>query len=169
MGLAAALAGSHELRVSPRHALLTSSFLSLAGFVALLVVPASVYFYVFHGNWFMLYLVDVRHIPSALALIGFVFEALLGVIGFSLGASLVRNQHPPWAVGALVISVIGAVSVLLVCPERLRVVGTYGQYRGGFGLTSYGGSLMQGTLAMGAILLGGGAFLIYRIRAAADR
>jgi hypothetical protein len=169
MGVGAALAGSSELRLSPRHALVTSSFLSLAAFVALLLLPASIYFYVFHGDWFMLYLVDVRHVPSALALIGFVLEGLLGVAGFSVGASLVRNQHAPWAIGTLSVTGIAAVSVLAACPERLRVVGTYGQFRGGFGLTPYGGPLMQGTVAMGAVLFAGAAFLIYRIRAGAER
>jgi hypothetical protein len=169
MGLAAALAGAHELRLSPRHALLTSSFFALIAFLGLLLLPVSVYFYVFHGDWFMLYLVDVRSVPSALALIGFLLEGLLGVLGFSLGASLVRNQHASWAAGVLGLCGVLALAVIAVVPERLRVVGTYAQFRGGFGLTSYGGTLMQGTAAMGVLLLAGGAFLVYRIHAGATR
>ena len=90
------------------------------------------------------------------------------MLGFSLGAALVRNQHAPWAIGALSAAALGALAVVLVCPERLRVV-DYSQFRGGFGLASYGGPLMQGSLAMGAVLLAGGAFLVYRIRSGADR
>jgi hypothetical protein len=168
-GFAAALAGSQELRISPRHALVTSSFFALLAFVGFLLLPASIYFYVFHGDWFMLYLLDVRHVPSALALIGFLLEGLLAVAGFSLGASLIRNQHTPWIIGGLSVSGLAALSVLALCPERLRSVGTYGQYRGGFGLEGYGGALMQGTAAMGLLLLAGGALLIFRIRAGVDR
>jgi hypothetical protein len=169
MGVAAALTGAHELRLSPRHALLSGSFGVLLAFLGLLVVPISVYFYVFHGDWFMLYLVDVRRVPSALALLGFVLEALLGVLGFMIGASLVRTQRSGIAHALLALTVLGAVSVVLVCPERLRMVGTYGQYRGGFGLTSYGGTLLQGTVSMGVVLAAGTAFLVYRIRHAAVR
>ncbi len=169
MGLAAALAGASELRLSPRHALMTSSFVAFVAFVGLLLLPVSIYFYVFHGDWFMLYLVDVRHVPSALALIGFVLEGLLGVLGFSVGASLVRNQHAPWAAGVSALSAVAACAVVLICPDRLRVVGTYAQFRGGFGLAGYGGALLQGTLAMGILLLAGGAFLVYRIHTGAAR
>lgn len=164
MGTGAALAGAHELRLSPRHALLSGSFGVLVAFLGLLMVPISAYFYIFHGDWFMLYLVDVRRVPSALALVGFVLEVLLGVLGFMVGASLVRNQRNSWAIGVLVASSLGALSVLVITPERLRMVGTYGQFRGGFGLASYGGTLMQGTLSMGLLLAIGAGLLIYRIR-----
>ncbi|HEX7480914.1 MAG TPA: hypothetical protein VF331_24140 [Polyangiales bacterium] len=169
LGIGAALAGAHELRLSPRHALLSGSFGVLMAFVGLLLVPISAYFYIFHGDWFMLYLVEVRRVPSALALIGFVLEALLGVLGFMVGATLVRNQRSPWAIGALVCSVVAALAVVPACAERLRVVGTYGQFRGGFGLASYGGALMQGTLTMGLLLCIGAGVLIYRIRHGAVR
>lgn len=169
MGLAAALAGAHELRLSPRHALLTSSFFALSAFLLLVLVPISVYFYVFHGDWFLLYLVDVRHVPSALALIGFVMQALLGVSGFSVGASLVRSQRVVWAAGVLAACGVLALVVIPICYDRLRVVGTYAQFRGGFGLAAYGGALMQGTLAMGFVLLVGGAFLVHRIHAGVAR
>lgn len=169
MGLAAALAGAHELRLSPRHALLTSSFFALVSFLALVLVPVSVYFYVFHGDWFLLYFVDVRHVPSALALIGFVMQALLGVLGFSVGATLVRSQHVVWIFGGLAACAVAAIAVVPLCLDRLRVVGTYAQFRGGFGLAPYGGALFQGTLAMGLLLLLGGAFLVYRVHSGVAR
>jgi hypothetical protein len=81
----------------------------------------------------------------------------------------VRNQRSPWAIGALVCSVVAALAVVPACAERLRVVGTYGQFRGGFGLASYGGALMQGTLTMGLLLCIGAGVLIYRIRHGAVR
>jgi hypothetical protein len=56
------------------------------------------------------------------------------------------------------------VAIVFICPERLRVVGSFRQYRGSFGLATYGGALMQGALAMGSLLVAGGMFLILRIR-----
>ena len=84
VGAAAALAGAAELRVSPRPVLLSDSFGAFVAFMLLLLVPVSVYFYVFHGDWFMLYTVDVRRIPSALALLGFALELAVGLLGFAV-------------------------------------------------------------------------------------
>ncbi len=164
MGAASALAGAHELRLTPRHALFSSTFSAFAAFLVLLVLPVSIYFYVFHGDWFLLYLVDVRRIPSALALFGFVFEGAFGVLGFAIGASCVRNQRSNWVTYLLVAVGLTAIAVVFVAPERLLFVGNYKQYRGGFGLVKYGGTLLKGGLLMGGILLLGAAFLVLRIR-----
>ena len=93
IGIATALVGGRELRMSPRHALLTATFKAFALFLALVLLPISVYFYVFHGDWFLLYTFDVRRIPSAVALIGFLVELALGVGGFAVGAQLARGQR----------------------------------------------------------------------------
>ena len=169
IGLSAALLGAAELRISPRHALFSSSFKAFALFLVLLVVPVSVYFYVFHGDWFLLYSVDVRRVPSALALLGFVAEAGLGVLGFMLGSAFARAQRmgAGYAIAAACAPL--AVAVAFVWPERLRSVGTFAQYRGDFGLTPYGGPLMQAGIAMGCVLAVGASFLLVRIRAARKR
>ncbi|MEY4577391.1 MAG: hypothetical protein RL701_2094 [Pseudomonadota bacterium] len=164
MGAASALAGASELRVSPRAVLFSDSFAAFAAFMLLLLVPASAYFYVFHGDWFMLYLLDVRRVPSALALLGFAVEVAVGLLGFGLSALCVRAARTSWSLATIIVCAIAAVGIVFVCPERLRVVGSFRQYRGGFGLVSYGGALMQGALAMGGLLLAGAAFLILRIR-----
>jgi len=164
MGAAAALAAEHELCLSPRPVVLSDSFAAFAAFMLLLLLPVSVYFYVFHGDWFMLYLVDVRRVPSALALFGFLTELAIGLFGFALAAACVRNQHNSWVMTTLAGCVIGAAAVVAVCPDRLRAVGTLRQYQGGFGLAPYGGALLQGALAMGGLLVVGGAFLLFRIR-----
>jgi hypothetical protein len=164
MGAAAALAAAHELRISPRPIVLADSFAAFAAFLLLLLLPVSVYFYVFHGDWFMLYLVDVRRVPSALALFGFLAELAIGFLGFVFSAVCVRNQRNPWVVTALVGCLIGSLGVVALYPERLRVLGTFRQYQGGFGLLPYGGSLLQGALAMGGLLVVGGTFLLVRIR-----
>jgi len=169
VGIAAALVGGSELRLSPRHALLTGCFRAYALFLALVLLPASAYFYAFHGDWFLLYTVDVRRIPSALALLAFMLEAALGTMAFLLGAMLARSQRASLGYGLVGASAAAAVSVLVLWQDRLLVVGTYAQYRGDFGLTSYGGALMQGSAAMGVIVLTSIAYLLGRIHQTSRR
>lgn len=163
-GMASSLAGRHELKMSPRPILLTRGFLAYLSYASLVVVPASVYFYVFHGDWFLLYTVDIGKIPSAVALLGFVLQAGLGGLGYLVGALLVRNQREA-IVGVLVgMLLIGGVAVVVVYVDRLAQVGSYAQFHGQFGLEAYqGGPLMTGGLAIGAILVTGLAFLLTRL------
>lgn len=163
-GVAAALAGRSELRVSPRPALLTRSAAAYGLFAGLVMVPVSIYFYVFHGDWFLLYLVDVRRIPSAIALIGFILEILVGAGGFAAGAALVRGQRERAAVVLGSLAGVGAIAVVIAGRDRLAVVGSYAQFHGGFGLEPWGsGVLLQGTLAMTLILAIGLTYLLVRL------
>ena len=84
-GIAAALAARVELRMSIRPVPLTNSFYVFTIFVSLVLVPASAYFYVFHGDWFLLYAINVQKIPSAIALLVFLLEAGVGFFGFRRG------------------------------------------------------------------------------------
>lgn len=164
-GIAAALAARVELRVSPRPPLLTQSFGAYAVFALLVLIPVGVYFYLFHGDWFLLYTVDVEQIPSALALVGFLLLGGVGALGFAVGASMVRGQRETLGGVLAGLSVLAAVGVAVVARERLGLVGTYAQFEGGFGLQPFGsGPLVKGTVAMGAILLAGVLFLIIRLR-----
>lgn len=163
-GFLASLAGRQELRMSPRPIVLTRGFASYVSYACLVVVPISVYFYVFHGDWFLLYTIDVSRIPSAVALVGFVVEAGLGALAFLLGAALVRNQRE-LIVGVLaaVVGVLGAIAALAY-GDRLGQVGTYAQFHGQFGLTGYSdGPLLTGALAMGGIAVVGLAFVLARL------
>jgi hypothetical protein len=163
-GMAAAIAGRSELRVSPRPALLTRSFAAYLVFVALVMIPVSVYFYVFHGDWFLLYLIDVRLVPSAAALVGFVCEALIGAAGFATASALVRSQREVLAGVILGATVVAGAVILVLALDRLSVVGSYAQYRGGFGLTPYvSGPVLQGTIAMSLLVAIGLAFLLVRL------
>ena len=163
-GICVALAGRSELRVSPRPALLTQTFGAFALYVLMVLTPIGVYFYIFHGDWFLLYLADIRHIPSAVAMLGFMLVGGLGTAGFLLGASLTRAQRDNLA------GIVAAVSVLIgfgfvgAFRGRLSQVGSYAQYSRGFGLTAYGdGPLMQGTLLMGALAIAGLALVVVRV------
>jgi hypothetical protein len=112
----------------------------------------------------MLYTVDVRSIPAGVVLLGFVLQAGLGLLGFFSAAQCVRSAHVSWALAIVALCAVGAVSVVFVVPERLRVMGSFRQYWGGFGLEPYGGALLQGALSMGIFLVFGAAYLLVRIR-----
>jgi hypothetical protein len=169
-GLAAALAARTELKISPRPSLVTRGALAFLIFDFLVLVPASAYFYVFHGDWFLLYAFDVRLIPSAIALIGFVFEGLLAALGFVLGAGLVRSQREAIGGGLVMLSTAAAIAVPLIAAERLKMVGSYAQYTGNFGLVPFAsGPLLLGTITMSGIVVFGLAFLLLRIWMGARR
>src|SRR5690606_14460543 len=104
----------------------------------LVIVPASVYFYVFHGDWFLLYFLDVSRIPSAIALVGFVLQAGLGALGFVVGAMLVRSQREVAAGVILGVLLVAGASVFFVYGDRLAQVGNYSQFHNQFGLTPFG-------------------------------
>lgn len=165
IGVAAALCAAERMRFSPRPVLLSGSFGVFAMYLGLLLVPVSAYFYIFHGDWFLLYLVDVQTIPSALALLFFVLQILVAALGYSIGAALARHQNAVSGMAVAGLSLAASAGVLLPFWDRISVVGSYAQYHGDFGLLGYGASpVVQGALPMGALLLAGTAFLLLRLR-----
>ena len=169
-GLAAALAARNEIRLSPRHPLLTRGFAAYAIFLGLVLVPISLYFYLFHGDWFLLYLWDVREVPSAIALVGFVVEFALGVSGFSLGATLVRSQRDLVAALAACAALLAAIAPAGLAGDRLAAVGSYAQFHGGFGLARFDeGAMLHGAALMLVVFLVGFAFTLVRVGAASRR
>jgi hypothetical protein len=165
-GLAAALAARAELRGSPRPVVQTRGFAAYMSYAVLVLTPATLYFYLFHGDWFLLYWIDVARVPSAVALVGFLCEIALGGLGFLLGASLVRGQREVTAGALLALLSVTVLVVLYVYRERLGQVGTYAQYHAPrqFGLEPMAqGPLLRGVVAMGSIVFAGGAFLLARL------
>lgn len=151
--------------MSPRPIPLTRGFVSYVSYAVLVLVPVSVYFYVFHGDWFLLYLVDVQRIPSAVALVGFAAEAGLGTLGFVLGAVLVRNQREMIAALLAALALVAGGVMVFLYADRLAQVGSHAQFHGQFGLDAYeDGPLFTGGLAMGLIALVGLAFLLTRLQ-----
>lgn len=168
-GVVVALAARAELRGTPKTTLSSPTFAAYLVYAGLVVVPASLYFYLFHGDWYLLYVFEAQRIPSALVLLGCVFEVAIGALGFLSGASFVRNQRELWA-AALVFAagLLGALAVFVGRP-RLSVVGTYAQFHGDFGLAPFGGALLQGVACMSTWMLIGLAYLAYRTGAGARR
>ncbi len=164
IGISAAAAAKTELLLSPRPPLLTAAFSAFLTFVLLVLVPVSVYFYVFHGDWFLLYLVDTGAVPSAIALVGFALQAGIATLGFLVGTALVRAQHMVAVYVAIGVALLLAAGVVPAALDRLRVVGSFVQFHGSFGLVDYSDTpLARGGLVMGTFLLAGTAFLLSRL------
>ncbi|QQR91847.1 MAG: hypothetical protein IPJ88_09180 [Myxococcales bacterium] len=163
-GLAAALAARGDLCLSPRPALFSRACGAYFIFMLLVLLPQTAYFYIFHGDWSLLYLMDTATIPSALVLLGFMLQILIGLAGFLLGAFWVRGHREGLVLAMAGVGALGAIALVLVFWNRLSVVGSYAQFHGQFGLTSYGsGAVFQGTLTMGLVLGLGVAYLLVRL------
>ena len=168
-GVLAALAARADLRVSPKPALGSRAFVAYLLYAGLVVVPISVYFYLFHGDWYLLYAVDTARVPSALVLLGALAEIVVGAGGFLCGASLIRSQRDQWAGAIVGVTISMALGVLPLARQRLSVVGSFAQFHGDFGLIKYGGPLFNGTLLMSLWMLLGLSFLVYRLGLSAKR
>ena len=168
-GVFAALAARSELRVTPKPVLGSRAFWAFMLYAFLVVLPVSAYFYVFHGDWFLLYLLDTQAVPSALALVGSFAEAGLGALGFLLGGMMVRTQREQWAWAAAAAGLAAAFGLLPLLKSRLAVVGTYVQFHGDFGLRPYREGLMHSTIWMSLWSLVGLVVLIYRLGPGAKR
>ncbi|MCA9582101.1 MAG: hypothetical protein KC416_09940 [Myxococcales bacterium] len=163
-GFLASRASAGELRISPRPPILTRGFAALMIYQGLVLVPITLYFYSFHGDWFVLYSVDTKDIPSAVALLGVLLESALGAAAFVAGAHLIRRRldYLPVVLGTLVL--LGVAAFLAVKLPTLRVVGSFAQYHGQFGLRPFGaGPLLQGGLVLGTLLLAGLFLLLSRL------
>lgn len=168
--LVCALAARVELRATPRAALATDGFLSYGAFLFLFLLPVAVYFYAFHGDWFLGYTIDVTRVPSAVVLVGFVALGLVGAGGFALGARLVRSQRDSVVAALAAILVTGAASVLPALERRLTTVGTYAQFHGEFGLSSWTrSSLLPSVAIAGVLCLVGLVHCAVRIHVAGQR
>lgn len=170
VGALAALAGRVELRVSPRPAFVTQTHLAFVLFASLVVVPISAYFYIFHGDWFLLYTIDVATIPSAVALVAFVLEVAFGSAGFLFAASLIRSGKDPFAGVLVLLGLVLAAGPIVWWRDRLAVVGSAAEFQGQFGLTDFApGPVLQAAIVMGAILFVGTSGLLIRLRTSSRR
>ena len=169
-GLLSALAARVDLKVNPRHPLLTPSFGAYVLYLLFVFLPSGAYYYVFHGDWFLLYLLDVRYIPSALALVGFIVVASLGVLSFWVGALMVRSARESSVVALSFVSLMLGIVCCIFARNRLSVVGTRIQFEGDLGLDPFWESTVsRGTFSLGLVLIIGFVFLCYRLYRSGQR
>ena len=164
VGAAAAVVARYELRATPRPVALTRGFQAYLIFGCLIIGPLSGYFYYFHGDWSLLYVLDTERVPSAVALIAIVGQIAVGAAIYYVAAAALRAHRDSVALGLVAAGVAGAGLVYLVARARIGVVGTYAQYHGDFGLQPYQETAaLMGGIAMGLLLTLATATLLGRI------
>jgi hypothetical protein len=163
-GALSSYAGRDEIRHSGEAMWRSEAFLAYALFVGLVLTPMALYFYVFHGDWFLFYWVATHRAPWVW---GFVSVALLlgaAFAGFSLGATLCRASRDSAARRFSVVAVISALAVWPAAWRRLSVVGSQRQFVRDYGLVPFESSapFFSGAVML-LILCVAFGWLVYRI------
>ena len=163
-GAFSAYAGRDEVRDSPDPVWRMETFLAYALFVALVLLPTVIYFYLFHGDWFLFYSVDTAGAPLFWCLLGAVLLLGAAFLGFRIGAALCRASRDTAArrIAAGVLFV--ALTVWPLGWDRLSLVGSYRQFNRVYGLTPFFASpaFYSGLVMLLTIGLAFG-WLVYRI------
>lgn len=162
-GVGAALADRAELRALPDGSFASRGFWAYTSYATLVLVPTTVYFYLFHGDWSVLYAFNVRRIPSAVALLAFIAELGLGLGGFALCASLLRARRTHVVLAVLAAALAVVVLVVLAGWKRLSVVGTLAQHQRGIALPAQAAAVLEGAIVCGVIMAAGYAYLLWRL------
>ncbi len=165
-GALAAHAGREEVRHSADPMWRMEAFLAYALFVGLALIPTALYFYVFHGDWFLFYGVDTGRSPWVWGMLVLVAVAGVAALGFRLSAALCRADREVAvrriAGGALVF----ALGVWPLAWGRLSLVGSYRQFTRDYGLTGYFSSAaFYAGFVMLILLSAAFVWVVYRIDA----
>lgn len=163
-GALAAHAGRDEVRQSADPIWRMDAFVAHAIFLGFVLCPTVIYFYVFHGDWFLFYWVDTERAPWAWGMLAILLLLGAASFGFGLGVALCRASRDAVArqigIGALVI----ALAVWPVGWNRLSVVGSYRQFTRDYGLTTFFSSpAFHSGLAMLVIIGVAIGWIVYRI------
>jgi hypothetical protein len=163
-GALSAYAGRDEIRHSGEAMWRMESFLAYGIFVGLVLVPTVVYFYVFHGDWFLFYWVDTRRAPWVWGLVAILLVLGASFVGFRFGAALCRASRDA---AARRITVAAALMGLAVWPlgwDRLSVVGSHRQFARDYGLEGFFSSpAFYSGLVMLVVALAAFVWMVLRI------
>ncbi len=136
-GALSAYAGRDELRHSGEAMWRTEAFLAYALFVGFVLLPTVIYFYVFHGDWFLFYWIDTRRAPWVWGLLAVLLQLGAAFVGFRLGAALCRASRDVAARRVTVVAALMGLAVWPVAWERISVVGSHRQFIRDYGLLEF--------------------------------
>lgn len=140
LGIVFAWSALDEIASEPASVLGSRSLLVSALFGVLVFAPAAGYFAVFDPDWAFAYLINARHIPSAVVLGLVILDALVVPAGFLLAAPHARRRRlGPTLALAGVPSAVALIAMMLLS-RRLGVAGSYEQFQGDFGTRSVAGT-----------------------------
>ncbi len=163
-GALSAHAGRDEVRHSSDPVWRMETFLAYVLFVGLVLLPTAIYFYVFHGDWFLFYWVDTARAPWFWGLLGALLLLGAASLGFRLGAALCRASRDLAVRRITLGAIFFALAVWPLAWDRLSVVGSYRQFTRDYGLTRFFASpaFYSGLVMLLTIGLAFG-WLVYRI------
>jgi hypothetical protein len=163
-GALSAYAGRDEIRHSGEVMWRTESFLAYALFVGLILVPIVIYFYVFHGDWFLFYWVDTQRAPWVWGFVAVVLLLGTSFVGFQLGAALCRASREAAARRIAVVASLVGFAVWPLAWERLSVVGSHRQFTRDYGLVAFFASpAFYSGLVMLVVATASFAWIVFRI------
>ena len=163
-GALSAHAGRDEVRHSADPVWRMESFLAYSLFVGLVLVPTAIYFYVFHGDWFLFYWVDTGSARWVWGLLAILLMFGAAYLGFWIGSALCRASRDTAARRITLAALFIGVAVWPVAWERISVVGSYRQFTRDYGLTAFHASpAFYSGVAM-LVIIGVACFwMVYRI------
>ena len=165
LGMLTASAASAELRASTRPVHETVAFRARCAHAACVLLPAGLFLLLRHPDWMVSYAFDGASIPSAVSLLVALLCAAAPLLGFAVGGRWVRAHE---ARRSAAVAAVVAASALIACVAlRARVfqVGSWVQFRGGFGLQRLSASSLAPVLAAVALAQGAGwAWMVTRLR-----
>ncbi|MEZ4389797.1 MAG: hypothetical protein R3A48_01775 [Polyangiales bacterium] len=154
LGMLTASLAAQELRASTRAVQATEAFRALAAHSACLVFPPTLFLLLRHTDWMVSYRFDGATLPSAVALLLALVAAAAPLAGFALGGAWVRAhdaRRPVLVAGAITAAALFA---CFVFRARVGHVGSWVQYRGGFGLQRITSSPLMPVLTLIALAQG---------------
>jgi len=112
-------------------------FLAHAMFFGFVLLPTVMYFYVFHGDWFLLYSVDTARAPWAWGILTILLLLGAASLGFGIATGLCRASRDAGARRLAIAALVIAFAVWPLGWNRLSVVGSYRQFTRDYGLTTF--------------------------------
>ncbi len=163
-GALSAYAGRDELRHSSDPVWRMETFLAYTLFVTLVLLPTAIYFYVFHGDWFLFYWVDTARAPWFWGLLGAVLLLGAASLGFRIGLALCRASRDLTTRRITVGTVLVALAIWPLAWSRLSAVGSHRQFWRDYGLMNFFSSpAFYSGFAMALIIVLAFGWLIYRV------
>lgn len=131
IGILFAWAAGEELTRASGPLGTTRSFAIVLLFSFLNFGPMSGYFLAYSTDWSLAYLFDGRNLPSAMMLVAVLLNIATVLLGFSVGATLVRQRKLIALLPTGAVPLALAVLVVGILARKLALYGTYALVRRG--------------------------------------
>jgi hypothetical protein len=109
----------------------TPTFLLVLIYLGIVVLPATLYIYLAHTDWAWLYVVDPEDVPALAVVPLLVVHGGLLVLGWYIGARLIRSDRGNLALYGAAGSVLVLLVSVLLLAGRLGAYGSYADFQAG--------------------------------------